>query len=109
MDSTLRLPPTIRTARPDEVPNQPNILQKIAERKTAKIIEGYTFRLNETHDLPFRFFAEINIHNENLWSLFQTLLLQLPEEVCLVYHHKDDEPGFTPYADKYEILNQLRP
>ena len=102
----LQLPPTIRTARPDEVPGESAILDRILKRETANIIEGYVFHYNETHDLPFKFFAEINVDNRTLWDLFQTLLLQLPEEVCLVYNHKDDEPAYSGYAEKYEVLNK---
>lgn len=104
---TLQLPPTIRTARPDEVPKRGDVLDKIAEGDAANIVEGYVFSYNETHDLPFKFFAEINVDNDRLWSLFKVLLLQLPDEICLVYNDKDEEPAYSGYADKYELLNQL--
>ena len=42
----LQLPPTIRIARADEVPNDPAILAKIAEAESAEILEGYVFKLN---------------------------------------------------------------
>jgi hypothetical protein len=103
----LQLPVTIRIARHDEVPNDPTILRKIADGEDANIVEGYVFHYNESHDLPFKFFAEINIDNQNLWTLFKTLLLQLPQEICIVFHHKDEEPIYSGYADKYEVLNQL--
>jgi hypothetical protein len=103
----LKLPVTIRIARPDEVPNNPIILKKIEDGKGANIEEGYVFHYNESHDLPFKFFAEINIDNDNLWSLFKTLLLQLPQEICLVFNHKDEEPIYSGYADKYEVINKL--
>lgn len=104
---TLLLPPTIRTARPDEVPKQGDILDRIAESHTANIVEGYVFQYNETHELPFAFFAEINVDNDKLWPLFKTLLLQLPDEICLVYNFKDEDPVYSGYADKYEVLNRL--
>ncbi|MCU7548747.1 hypothetical protein OCK74_06440 [Chitinophagaceae bacterium LB-8] len=103
----LQLPPTIRTARPDEVPKRPEFLDKITASKAANIVEGYVFHYNESHDLPFRFFAEINVDNKNLWTLFKTLFLQLPEEICLVYNYKDDEPTYSGYTNKYEVLNKL--
>lgn len=106
---TLQLPPTIRTARPDEVPKQGDVLDRIAESRSARIVEGYVFHYNETHDLPFTFFAEINVDNDRLWSLFKTLLLQLPDEVCMVYNFKDEEPAYSGYLDKYEVLNALEP
>ena len=104
---TLQLPPTLRIARPDEVPNRPDILKRISESKEAKIVEGYVFLNNETHDLTFKFFAEINVDNQRLWSLFKCLLLQLPDEICLVYNCKDEEPVYSGYSDKYKVLNQL--
>lgn len=104
---TLQLPPTIRTARPDEVPKQEDILNRIAASKSASIVEGYVFHYNETHELPFRFFAEINVDNQRLWHLFKTLLLQLPDEICVVYNYKDEESAYTGYAYKYEVLNKL--
>lgn len=103
----LQLPPIIRTPRPDEVPKKANILDRIEESKKANIVEGYIFKYNETHQLPFKFFAEINIDNQNLWSLFKAFVLQLPEEICLVYNYKDDEPAYTGYAYKYEVLNKI--
>ena len=104
---TLQLPPTIRTANPDEVPKQRDILDRIAERKEANIIEGYVIQYNDTHQHPFSFFAEINVDNERLWSLFKVLLLQLPEEICLVYNFKDEAPNFSSYTDKYKVMNKL--
>jgi hypothetical protein len=104
---TLQLPPTIRTARPDEVPKQGDVLDRIAESETANIVEGYVFHYNKTHELPFTFFAEINVNNQRLWHLFKALLLQLPDEICLVYNFKDEEPAYSGYADKYEVLNKL--
>jgi hypothetical protein len=103
----LKLPPTIRTARPDEVPQRAEVLDKIELRQKANIVEGFVLYQNETHELPFKFFAEINIDNDRLWDLFAALLLQLPEEVCLVFNQKDDEPAYSGYADKYAVYNQL--
>lgn len=104
---TLQLPPTIRTARPDEVPKKDDILNRIAESETANIVEGYIFHNNDTHELPFTFFAEINVDNQRLWHLFKTLLLQLADEICLVYNYKDEEPNYSNYTDKYVVLNNL--
>lgn len=107
MYNNLQLPPTIRTAGLHEVPKQEDILDRIAESKKANIVEGFIFRNNDTHQLPFTFFAEINVDNQRLWHLFKTLLLQLPDEICLVYNYKDEEPAYSGYADKYEVLNKL--
>lgn len=104
---TLLLPPTIRTARPDEAPNQGDILDRIAASETANIVEGYAFCHNETQELPFKFFAEINVDNDRLWAVFKALLMQLPDEICLVYNYIDEEPIYSGYSGKYEILNRL--
>jgi hypothetical protein len=103
----LLLPPTIRTARPDEVPKDEKILNRIVEREHANIVEGYTLKLNTSDELPFEFSAEINIDNNRLWLLFKTLTLQLPEEVACIYHHIDDEPTYGIYTDKFTLLNHL--
>ncbi|RZK39868.1 MAG: hypothetical protein EOO61_06895 [Hymenobacter sp.] len=104
---SLQLPPTIRTARPDEVPKQGGLLNRIADSEIANIVEGYVFHSNETNELPFAFFAEINVDSQRLWNLFKALLLQLPDEICLVYNYKGSEPIYSNYAGKYEILNKL--
>ena len=105
----LQLPPTIRTARPDEVPARSDLIDRIASRQTANIVQGFTLRENPSIDLPFKFYAEINVDNQNLWALFTTLLLQLPEEICLIYGHIDDAPSYSSYLDKYKIFNTLEP
>lgn len=105
----LQLPPTIRTARLDEVPARSDLIDRIASRQTANIVEGFTLRENPSVDSPFKFFADINVDNQNLWALFTSLLLQLPEKICLIYGHIDDDPSYSPYLDKYEIVNKLEP
>lgn len=105
----LQLPPTIRTARPDEIPARSELIDRIMSRHTANIVEGFTLRENQSTDLPFKFYAEINVDNQNLWALFTTLFLQLPEKICLIYGHIDDAPAYSPYLDKYKIFNVLEP
>lgn len=34
-------------------------------------------------------------------------MLQLPDEICLVYGLKDEEPHYSGYLDKFEVLNRL--
>lgn len=103
----LKLPPTIRIARPDELQNQADTLKWIAEGEAANIVEGFVLHYNDKQDFHFTFFAEINVDSDRLWLLFKTLLLQLPEEICIVHNYKDEESEFTSYADKFEILNKL--
>jgi hypothetical protein len=106
----LELAPTIRTPRPDEVPQHADVLDSIQRRQMARIVEGYTLLENTSHEQPFAFFSEINVNNSKLWSLFQAFLLQMPDEVYFIYGHKDTEaPLCSPYKDKFQILNVLSP
>ena len=103
----LQLPPTIRTARPDEIPMEEETLARIRESAKANIVEGYLLKYNDSHDLPFSFFAEINIDNTKMWSLFKSLSVQLPEMICLVYNLKDEDPFYSGYMEKFELLNKI--
>lgn len=103
---SLQLPKTIRTARYDEVPKDPEVIARIDARKTAKIVQGYIVKPNpEPGD--FTFYAEVNIDIDQLWKLFRHLVLQLPDFVALVYGFKDEEPEYGRYMDKFELLNIL--
>ncbi|WP_276134955.1 hypothetical protein [Polluticoccus soli] len=105
----LETPPTLRLPRPDEVPNndQEEVFERLKQRETANIVEGYKFRYNTEQDLPFKFFAEININNSRLWGLFVELAHQLPDEVCCIYGEYDEEPNYSSYADRAHVLNVL--
>lgn len=106
----LQLPPTLRTARLDEVTN-PNeeVLKRLKEREAAPIVEGYTLRTVPEGDYPFRFFCEINIDNSRLWDLFKALVGIMPADVSLIYGHIDEEPAYGRYRNKEEVLQQLAP
>jgi hypothetical protein len=106
----LQLAPTIRTPRPDEVPQNQNILDKIKLRQTANIVEGFTLQNNSLHEQPFKFYSEINIDNSKLWDLFKAFLVQFPDEISFIFNHIDAETAtFSPYKDKFEILNVISP
>lgn len=105
----LELPPTIRTARIDEVttPNE-EVLKRLEAREEATIVEGYTLQQNPDTNAAFRFFSEINIDNSRLWELFDALAQILPAEVCLLYGHVDDaQPAYGRYMPKDEMLQGL--
>lgn len=105
----LELPPTIRTARADEVttPNE-EILKRLKAREEASIVEGYRLQQNPAAEAPFRFFSEINIDNSRLWDLFRALVNTMPAEVCLIYAHIDDEqPAYGRYMPQQEMLASL--
>ena len=103
----LELPPTLRTLNFDEVPKTKELIDAIEKSKQAKIVEGFTFTHNETHDLPFNFYAEINIDNSRLWDFFKTLALHLPVHISLIYNRVDEKANFGEYLDKFTVLNSI--
>jgi hypothetical protein len=104
----LQLPPTIRTPGLDEVPRSPEIIQRIEERASANIVQGYTIQPNPSDAFPYRFYAEVNIDNDNLWQLVKALAIQLPDEVSFIYGDYE-HPSFSKYMDKYKLFNFIEP
>ena len=100
----LEIPPTLRSIRLHEIPNRADVTESIQRSLEAKIIEGYTLKDNTAHELPFKFYAEINIDNPRLWELFKTLALHLPEEISLIFNHVDGETHYGKYQEKYSVL-----
>ena len=105
----LELPPTIRTAREDEVTPHEEVLKRLKARAETTLREGYTLQHNPSTDVPFRFFSEINIDNSRLWDLFTALADGMPEELSLLYGHIDEVPTYGRYLPKQELLEQLAP
>jgi hypothetical protein len=103
----LELPPTIRTARADEVTPNEEVLKRLEARAATTLREGYTMKHNPTTEVPFRFFSEINIDNSRLWALFTALAARMPSELSLIYGHIDEEPVYGRYLPKQELLDQL--
>jgi hypothetical protein len=103
----LQLPPTLRTPRIDEVPNYSGVLDKFSEIKNSNIEEGYIFHENLTSEYPFKFFAEINIDNSKLWTIFVDLLLDMPNDLSCIYNLLDNDPKHSVYRAKDEILECL--
>jgi hypothetical protein len=103
----LESPPTIRLPRPDELSNNPEVFERLKARENANIVEGYKLSNNTTHDLPFKFYVEINIDNSRLWDLFKALANQLPDNLNCIYNLYQEEAIFSDYKDKNVILNQL--
>lgn len=103
----LELPNTIRTARVDELPVTKDNLEWIEESKSAKIVEGFVLKPNDTGELPFDFFCEINVDNPKLWKLFKDFLVTFPDEISFIFNHIDSEPIYTNYDDKFKILNEI--
>jgi hypothetical protein len=103
----LELPKTIRTARVDELPVIKDNLEWIEESKSAKIVEGFVLKPNDTGELPFDFFCEINVDNPKLWKLFKDFLVTFPDEISFIFNQIDSEPIYTKYDDKFKILNEI--
>lgn len=103
----LELPKTIRIPHLNEVPDDPEIRKRINESLTAPIIEGFILKKNTEHNLPFVFYAEINVDNSRLWDVFTVLSTLLPEICCCVYNSYESEPRFGEYMQKKEIMDEL--
>ena len=94
-------------AQADEVPDTPENKLLINQDKIAHIAQGYTLRPNTENQFPFMFYAEINVDNDRLWELFETLAHHLPSRACVIYHHIDEEAAYSPYLDLQELLEML--
>ncbi len=103
----LEAPPTIRLPRPDELPNNPELVERLKERENANIVEGYKLSNNTNHDQPFKFYVEINIDNSRLWELFKALANQLPDNLSCIYNLYEEEAIFSVYKNKNVILKEL--
>lgn len=103
----LELPITIRQPRLDEVPNDKDIIDLMEKRKSANIVEGFKFFPNTTHELPFDFYSLININNSRLWNLFLSLSKILPDNISAIYNLYEEEPIYSPYLKKEDVLNAL--
>jgi len=109
---TLVLPKTIRFPEENEVPMNSSVLERLRESKNANIVPDYVFKLKDDNpdniDLPFEFYAEINIDNPQLWSLIITLSEEtLPENCALIFGYIDSEINYGFYENKFEILKYL--
>ena len=109
---TLVLPKTIRFPEENEVPMNSSVLERLRESKNANIVPGYVFKLKDDNpdniDLPFEYYAEINIDNPQLWSLIITLSEEtLPENCALIFGYIDSEINYGFYENKFEILKYL--
>jgi len=105
--SMLQLPITVRVPQVDEMPHREDAIELLAKRKTANITQGYTIKPNQTPQLHYAFYAEINIDNNRLWPLFLTLAVDMPAEVHCVYGLQEDEATTTEYLPKKDVLKYL--
>ena len=103
----LEVPPTIRLPRKEELPNNPEVFERLKDRENANIVQGFILKENTTHDLPFKYYAEVNIDNSRLWDLFIELSQNLPESVSFIYNEYEEDPSYGNYSNKTEIIKFL--
>lgn len=102
----LLLPITIRTATAAELPKTEALLERVRLRKDALLVNGFSFTDTQEDRTPYNFYCEINIDNPYLWMLIKRLIMDFPDDVCLVFNHIDADPSYSKYADKFEVLNK---
>lgn len=103
----LKLPPTIRLARKNELPKNSDAIELLEKSTTANIVEGFTFQENTSQDLPFKFYAEINIDNLKFWQLFIALTNFFSEKISFIYNLFEEEIKYSPYLNKNFVLAEL--
>lgn len=108
----IELPKTIRPARFDEIPKKSIAFERLQKFDSAKIIEGYTFKLNEENNeelnkIPFKFYSEININNSRLWSLVVALTDLLPDVSSLIIGYSESELNYCEYKTKTDLIKNL--
>jgi hypothetical protein len=104
----LEIPRTIKDLSEDEFAGNVTAMERVQAKKSANIVEGYKFLPNEEQsELPFRFYAEININNSRLWDLFGSLCSELPETAALLFGFYDNDVNYGRYTDKNEIVLEL--
>jgi hypothetical protein len=103
----LQLAPTVRAPFPDELPRNSSAHARLTELANANIVEGFLIKENKKGELPFNFYAEININNSRLWSLFLALSEQLPELVSCIYNFYDNDTKFGKYLPKETVITTL--
>lgn len=103
----LQLPVSIRVPHAAEMAHRPDIDELLQKRSRAVIEQGFVLTPNETQQLPFKFYAAINVDNKNLWTLFRALTTTLPDEISCVYGSYDEEPITTGYFTKDYVLQTL--
>jgi hypothetical protein len=107
----IELPPTLRAPRIDEVPKNSPALERLKLREKANIVQGYKLLQNneseEQQQMPFNFYAEVNIDNSKLWELLICLSKELPDVASLIFGYEGEEPSYGNYLDKDELLTDL--
>jgi len=108
----IELPKTIRPARFDEIPKNSTAFERLQIIDNAKIVEGYTFKLNEENNeelkkIPFKFYSEININNSRLWNLIAALTDLLPDLSSLIIGYSESDLIYCDYKTKTDLIKNL--
>ena len=108
----IELPRTIRPAEEYEIPKGSPAFERLKLMRTANIVEGYKIvddstRTQEQKNIPFKFYAEININNSKLWSVLLNLANEPPDVVSLIFGHEDCDVEFSEYQSKELILQSI--
>lgn len=111
MKRMVEFPPTIRFPRMDEVPMDAYSKERIRKLESANIVAGYRILGNNENEaqmeMPFKFYAEININNSMLWDLIIDLAGEIPDVASLIFGHGGDELFYGEYMPKKELLEQI--
>ena len=103
----LELPITLRVPTPDEVPDRPDIYELLEKRREANIRPGYTLKPNTTPQLPYKFYAEINVNNSKMWALFLALAAMFPENTSAVYNEYEQDALTTNIFPTTTVLKHF--
>jgi hypothetical protein len=87
--------------------DRPDLPELMERRGRANIVPGYKLKKNNTPQLPYKFIAEINVDNPELWKLFTALCALMPASCCVEYGLYGEEPVTTHYFDTSVILQKL--
>jgi hypothetical protein len=102
----LRFPRGVRLARREDIPKcTDEILRAIAD---ADIRTG--FLAKSTSDTGYSTYLEANVHAENVWKVFESLVMRLlPSFAAPLIAHKDDDPTFGPCTQTSAALSTFLP
>jgi hypothetical protein len=107
--SDLVFPEGVRLARLDEIPGpEPDRAQAWSRIQAAAIRSG--FKVFESADPRFAFYAEANVDAHNIWTVFSDLCGQLlGQSATLLMSEIDKEPAPIGTSDVSLILQYLEP
>jgi hypothetical protein len=103
----LELPVTIRLPRRGEMRHRTDLDELLQKRKEAQIVQGYDMKDNKTPQLPYEFYAAINVHNSKLWEVFLKLTEAFPGDIHAVYSLNEMQQATTALLPKTDIIKTL--